>query len=338
MIVVAAIAIVVVWRLPRADEIKLPRSENSRDTSAGATPPGGGVGSTSGAPMQPEVVRPVAMILRELRDSYDAVNSVAARVRLQGELTPRWESAPPSASEVLAEIGRRDAPPDYRVYLAQTFRNLAKLRRVDAGRIAEVAAGLVRILSDDSEPAVLRGRLAVVLAAIDQGSPAVQSMGRLLTQPADDAAMLAVTALRHAATDEAAELLHGYLRANPRERQTKPRTTGAALVALTGYGKLEVTPIAVALLMETQSPELIQATLASAGKLPTSLVLIQALVELHAQPERVPAIPPELLRAGVERALKPHATFVRSAPAVSGMDESLMERARAILERNSSRP
>jgi len=269
--------------------------------------------------------------MRELRESY-RVGGLPARIRLQSELSDRWENQVPTAIEVIEQIADKAAPPEHRVYVAHLFRNLTKMDRVEAKEAADVVDRMLSIVGDSKEDPLLRGQLAVTLANFDKSSAAVRSAATLLDVPSDDAGYMAATALRHTASDQAAKALYEFLKRDIAKLDQKPRTASAALLALTGYGKLDIVPITKDILNQTEVPELFLGTLTSLAKSKSSTAVVDALVAAYDRPVQIRGIDSERAKAASLRALRQHSGYLDSVAQQSGTSQkAVLERARQIL-------
>jgi HEAT repeat protein len=269
-------------------------------------------------------------LVAELRESYRP-ERLASRIRLQGELTERWEKAVPAAAEVVSEIVRRESPPEHRVFVAETFRNLAKMNRFAANDAADVAEAMLDVVSDGSDDPLVRGRMAMVLSTFDKSPEAVDAAARLLELPDDDAGNLAVNALRLTATDEAAAAIIGFVQQDLSALDKKPRTAAAAMTALIGYERANIVPIASAAAQESDSESLIRSSLRVLAHTPSSRAVVDAILAAAERPEAKPATDQGVTRRSAAiAALKRHREFVFNDGATSDWPNA--RRARQLIE------
>lgn len=285
-----------------------------------------GAGTNSGVP--PSAVSAGTSVMTELRATYRP-GGLPARIRLQGELSERWEKQVPTAAEVIGQIADTSAPDEHRVFIAQSFRNLAKMNRVMASEAADVVDRLLAIVGDAKDSPLVRGQLAVVLVGFDKSPEAVRTIAPLLNDTNDDAGALAVTALRHAATDQAATALYDYLQRDTASRYAKSKTTGSALLALTGYGNLDVVPIAKEIIGQPQSLELLQAALVSLSKAKSTTSVVEAILVAYDNSERPTGIDPARIRNASLAALRSHSEYISSL--LKSVSDPILQRARDLL-------
>ena len=280
-------------------------------------------------PIEKSLPRTGAIILSELRSTYRP-GGLPARIRLQGELSDLWDQQPPTSAEVITQIGDKSAPDEHRVYIAQSFRNLAKMNRLEQNEAADVVDSMLGIVGNENDDPLVRGQLAVVVAGFDKSPEAVRVIAPLLNNANDDAGALAVTALRHMATDEAATALYNYLQRNVSEPDAKTKTISSALMALTGYEKIDVAPIAKRVVMQTQSVELFHGALLSLYNAESSEAVVAAIIAAYDNAERVQGIDPLRLKNACVSALKKHSVFIDNLEPAG--DPSLVARAKEILK------
>jgi hypothetical protein len=288
-------------------------SGSNRPGVDGKSNPGGrapAAQGTHGVPSRVDVGD--GTLVAELREAYRP-ERLASRIRLQGELTERWEKAVPAAAEVVSEIVRRESPPEHRVFVAETFRNLAKMNRFAANDAADVAEAMLDVVSDGSDDPLVRGRMAMVLSTFDKSPEAVDAAARLLELPDDDAGYLAVNALRLTATDEAAAALIGFLEQDLSTLEKKPRTAAAAMTALIGYERANLVPIASAAAQGSVSEDLVRSAFRVLAHAPSSRAVVDAILAAAERPESIPASDTGVTRrhAGIA-ALKRHREFIFS--------------------------
>lgn len=269
-------------------------------------------------------------ILMELRQTYLS-GEVVPRIRLQGELADSWQAVPPRAEEFVREIADKGAPTAHRIFVAQSFRNLAKSNRLETAQAADVIESIVSVVADEEDDLLVRGQLAVVVAVFDKSPQAVQEIGRLLQAESDEVGLLAVTALRNMSTEASTKALLAYLEEERAGDRHKPRAASAALFAIAG--KLDIAPIAEGIIERTLSAEMVHGTLVSLARAPSSVPIVRAI--LRADDRAATGDFGEQsanLAIWVRQALAAHRRLIEeSAPPQTSGDHGVILRAKALL-------
>ena len=267
--------------------------------------------------------------LLELRRAYESPSTRARRVRLQGKLDRKWGSEPHlvPVEMLLSQVEDRQAPGEYRVFVAKLLRNAAK-RSPDGKRRERIASGLRRAVSSKAGEITVRARLALVLIDTDPSPRSVDVIAPLLEEGADSDAQTAASALARSACPEAREALWQFVRRHATDPGIRPLTLGAALLPLCYEESLPVEPLLARLLRNTDDEVLLSMVLQGVNARSGSQKVAAALVSIAGRKlsQGSPATPfSRRLRA----ALRKQKAAIDANP--GGFDEATKEQIQELL-------
>ena len=223
----------------------------------------------------------------ELRKTYRS-GGLPARIRIQGELAKLWRSEPPSVESLLNEVREADAPKDHRVYFAKVLRNQIKRRAYDENEFAVAIAGLQMIIESESEEALFRSEVAMILTTVDQSDETIQTVLPLMDHSDDETATRAVSALCNTTSPVAIESLYDFVQDYENLQQAKPLALATALAPLSTVKDYDVVPVIQGVVSSTDDFDLIRTTLQCLMRVPSSQAVIEAIITAYDSSERIP--------------------------------------------------
>jgi hypothetical protein len=258
-----------------------------------------------GAPVNPRFKQ----LVDELSKTYRP-GGLPARIRIQGELAELWRSEPPSVESLLNEVQKADAPDDHRVYFAKVLRNQIKRRAYDDAEHSVAIAGMQEIVDSESEDALFRSELSMLLTTVDQSDKIIETVLPLMNNPSDETATRAVTALCNTTSPLAIESLYGFVQDYENLEQVKPMALAAALAPLSTVKDYDVVPVIQGVVSSTYNFDLIRTSLQCLMRVPSSQAALEAIAIAYDSSGRIPeqsAYIQHLCRAALEQ----HSTFLQ---------------------------
>jgi len=253
----------------------------------------------------------VQQLCDDLKKTYRP-GGLPARIRIQGEISDRWEKTPPSTQGVIQQIEAADAPEEYRIYFAHTLRNYIKRARYTEQAGNEAVDRMLEIVGKKGESALVRSEVAMVVAEFDPTDKAVAAIAPLLDVDDDQAASRVVTALRKTGNPKAAEALLGFARKHEQLRGKKPLALLSALTALSGHpekGK-NVIPILKDEAVNAPNIQFFQGTMMILGRAQSSVETVEAIVAATESASRFTGKDQEIAEAMGKNSLRHHESLL----------------------------
>lgn len=229
-------------------------------------------------------------LLARLKTSYQKPRVSPTRIRLQSALSDLPNSQLP-ISQFLDEISDRNAPAEYKLFLARTLRNAAKTG-LSPQRFAQTIDGLYAVIEQGDAPESFLANLATSLIDTDDSPATIELLTNLLERLDDDrSAAITVNAIARSRQPAALAALYDFALAEAEAASPRTLALAESLIPLSFEQRLPLEPTLLALVSKTQDIQLFSGLLKALSHRPPSETRTQAFTLAR---ERISTFPEEI--------------------------------------------
>lgn len=267
--------------------------------------------------------------LESLKQSYRP-GGLPSRIRIHDQLSKLFAAQLPSVEQMFSLISDADAPEEYRIYFAKVLRNQIKRRAYNDNELSVAIERMQNIVRLESDAALFRSKLAMILTTVDQSDKTIQTVLPLLKNVNDETAARAVAALCNTTSPLAVESLYNFVQNYADLQQTKPNALASALAPLSTVKNYDIVPIVQDVLSSTDNFDLMRTSLQCLIRVPSSQSVVEAVVTAYDSSNKMPPQKRSYLHFLCRTTLKKHSKFIQKNKSV--LNQVLIEKIQQIKE------
>ncbi len=214
--------------------------------------------------LKPKVKEPTAEIPQEslarLKSTYARNRTSPARIRIQATISDLSNQELP-ISQLLEEIADKNAPREYKLFLARTLRNSAKTG-LSSEKREQVIESLYSIIDSTIEDQTFAAGIATTLVDVDDSTLTISKLSRLLSQlDEDNAAAATANAIARSSKAAAKSALLEFVLTESTSESPRTIALAESLAPLSHEQDIPINPIFHDIVSKTQDSALFIATL-----------------------------------------------------------------------------